>query len=144
MRSLNIIVGAAVLVAPLAGCAAGAPTAKVGECLDIALEASTVTELAGFDCGQEHDAEVYFVGESSRTEFDQLKVAEDAADVCRDEFASFIGIAYEESVLDIYYVYPQADSWENGDREVICAVYEPDPETGRITTLTGTLAGAQR
>ncbi len=47
-------------------------------------------------------------------------------------------------MLDIYYLYPQADSWENGDREVICAVYTPNKDTGRLMRTTGSLAGAKR
>ena len=128
----------------LSGCAAGAPTAEVGECLDISIDASTVTELSGFDCAQEHDAEVYFVGLVTGETFDQLAVAQDAAAQCREEFERFIGTTYEESVLDIYYLYPQADSWENGDREVICAVYTPNKDTGRLMRTTGSLAGAKR
>jgi hypothetical protein len=112
--------------------------------LDIAIDASTVTTLEGFDCAQEHDAEVYHVGTVTAQTFDALEVAEAAEAMCREEFAAFIGLSYEESALDIYYLYPQADSWENGDREVICAVYTPNPDTGRVTRTTGSLAGTAR
>jgi hypothetical protein len=143
MRAL-LLSGAVVAGLMVSGCAISAPTAQVGECLDIAVDASTVTELSGFDCSQEHDAEVYFVGVVTRQKFDPVAVADDAATMCRSEFTTFIGLPYEESALDIYYLYPQADSWENGDREVICAVYTPNTETGRLTRTTGTLAGAAR
>jgi hypothetical protein len=139
----RFVVGAVIVASGLAGCASGAPTAEVGQCLDISIEASAVTELSGFDCATEHDAEVYFVGVVARATFDPVEVAADAAALCRSEFASFIGSTYEESVLDIYYLYPQADSWENGDREVICAVYTPNAETGRLTRTTGSLAGSK-
>lgn len=144
MTRLEVIVGAVAAVLVLASCAASAPTAQEGQCLDIAIDASTVTTLDGFDCAQEHDAEVYHVATVTAETFDALAVAEDAEAMCREEFAAFIGLSYEESELDIYYLYPQADSWENGDREVICAVYTPDPDTGRVTRTTGSLAGAAR
>jgi hypothetical protein len=143
MRAAPII-GSFVAMAALASCAVSAPTAAEGECLDISVDASTVTSLEGFDCAQEHDAEVYFVGAVEAQSFEPVAVAEEAAALCRREFTEFIGVSYEESELDIYYLYPQADSWENGDREVICAVYTPNPDTGRVTRTTGSLEGVAR
>lgn len=136
------LVGTMLLVTVVSGCAAGAPTARVGECLDIDIDQRTVTELARIACENEHDAEVYFVGHADGESFDPIALAEEAKSMCQEAFADFVGTSYAESLLDIYYLYPQADSWANGDREVICAVYEPDRDTGRTIRHSGTLAGS--
>ena len=63
----------------------------------------------------------------------------DADATCIPEFATFVGLAYEESALDYWPMYPTAGSWENGDREVLCIAWDPSG-----AKLTGTLAGAAR
>lgn len=131
--------GTMLAVGMLAGCATGAPTAKVGECLDIAVGQSTVTELARVACTQEHDAEVYLVQTIDLEAFDAAAVAQEAQCICRDAFYGFVGATYEESILDIYMLYPQQQSWDGGDREVICAVYKPDREQGRPERLSSSL-----
>ena len=66
-------------------------------------------------------------------------VKADADATCIPEFANFIGLAYEESVLDYWPLYPTEGSWASGDREVLCIAWDPSG-----AKLTGTLAGAAR
>lgn len=127
----------------LAGCSVPPSTAQPGQCIDIAVTSTTVAEFTGFDCATEHDVEVYFVGDVTATEFDAVAIAEEASAMCRVEFEVFVGITYEESSLDIYYLYPQQESWDSGDREVICAVFTPDPDTNAVVRTTGSLRDAR-
>jgi hypothetical protein len=112
----------------------------VGDCLN-AISGNQVAEVPVVPCEQAHDEEVYF-------EFD----IEDAADYpgeeavielartrCLDEFETFVGMAYEDSVIDYYPLYPTADGWETAnDRTIQCVVWDT---TGQVT---GTLADARR
>lgn len=139
----GLVVAAVIAVASLAGCSTPPPSAEVGECVDIAVNSTSVTEFTGFDCAMEHDIEVYFVGDVAATDFDAIAIAEEASALCRAEFETFVGLTYEESTLDIYYLYPQQESWDAGDREVICAVYTPDPETNGVIRTTGSLRDAR-
>jgi hypothetical protein len=50
-----------------------------------------------------------------------------------------MGIEYDVSTeIDYFAIMPTAESWENGDRGVICSVYDVTQQT------TGSLAGAAR
>ena len=55
-----------------------------------------------------------------------------AFESCMARFQGFVGLDYESSSLDIMTLYPTPDSWaQQGDREVVCAVY--DMETNKLT-----------
>jgi len=139
MRRSLAVAGAAIL---LAGCAGAVPTASVGDCLDVAVDAPRVTSLVAFDCALEHDIEVFAVGFSTVEDYHVDHVAEEAQLLCRREFESYVGITYQESVLDIYMLYPDSLAWTNGDREIICAAFTPDPQTGEVLRTVGSVKGS--
>ncbi|MCY7411467.1 MAG: hypothetical protein LH471_00230, partial [Salinibacterium sp.] len=58
---------------------------------------------------------------------------------CEAEFDAFVGINYVESILDFTFYYPTAASWAEGDREILCLIFDP---AGKITS--GSLSGAAR
>jgi hypothetical protein len=142
MRVVAALAGAAIL---LGGCSLlAAPTANVGECVDLDVNSTSVTELEGFECSQEHDAEVYFKGDvDGDGDYDPAAVEEQAIDLCLAGFEDFVGLEYFASSLDVYYMFPQEDGWGSGDRSVICAVYTPDALTGDVTRTTGSLEGSE-
>ena len=129
--------------------ASGTPTAendnadvfsiKVGDCLNDATASGTVTTAPIVPCSKPHDSEAYksihmkdgdFPGEAAvKTQADQG---------CADAFPDFVGIPYDDSKLSISYYYPTSDSWSNGDREILCTIYDDGVKT------TGTLKGAKR
>ena len=57
-------------------------------------------------------------------------------DRCPQLFASYIGIAFDVSRLEMLYLYPSEDTWGQGDRQIACIATGSDGEQ-----LTGTLAG---
>jgi hypothetical protein len=136
----------ATAVAGLTGCAAAeAPTADVGECLQISELGDEVSSLPVVDCAQPHESEVYAVfNVDVAGVYDETAVIEAAEEGCRTEFADFVGRRYDSSVLDIFYLYPLADGWELGDRKVMCSIFEPSAEDGTPTLVEGTLSGADR
>jgi hypothetical protein len=141
MRVKAALAGAAML---LGGCSLlGSSTATVGDCVDLEVDATVVTELEGFECSKEHDAEIYFEGDvTADGAYDGAAVEQEAIDLCLAGFQEFVGVEYFTSALDVYYLYPQQEGWDTGDRSVLCAVYTPDAETGGLTRTTGSLEGS--
>ncbi len=141
MRVQAALAGAAML---LGGCSLlGSSTATVGECVDLEVDATVVSELKGFDCSKEHDAEIYFNGDvTTGGDYDAAAIEQEAVDLCLAGFEDFVGIEYFSSALDVYYVFPQEDGWATGDRSVICAVYALDATTGELTRTSGSLEGS--
>jgi len=111
----------------------------LGDCFDDEQGAAggQITDVPAVPCAEPHDNEVYFLfdlpGEEFPVDVDQL-----ADDGCYAQFATFVGIEYEASVLEFFPIQPTADTWIDGDREVICSVFEPNVKTA------GSLAGAAR
>ena len=58
---------------------------------------------------------------------------------CNPAFDAYIGKAYDDSDLDIFYLTPTDDSWRSGDRTVKCAAYHP-----KIHRLRGSLRGTRQ
>ena len=59
-------------------------------------------------------------------------------DQCVGEFESFVGLSYDQSALEITWLEPTPESWERGDRELVCMITDPAGQT------TGSLEGANR
>jgi len=114
-------------------------TIKVGDCLNDGGVDGEVSEVPTVDCAEEHDSEAYdsiliadgdYPGEDA--------VLEQADSECYTSFAEFVGVSYDESALQFAYYYPTQQSWDQGDREILCLIYD---EAGKTT---GSLAGAAR
>jgi hypothetical protein len=157
--ALLVVAGAAML---LSGCsvlgqfnnstprdASGTPTAEnthadvfsiqVGDCLDDASSTGTVTTAPIVPCSEPHDSEAYKSIKMTDGAFpgpDAVKTQ--AEEGCAKAFPDFIGISYNDSNLSISYYFPTKESWANGDREIMCTVYDDGVKT------TGTLKLAKR
>jgi hypothetical protein len=99
---------------------------RVGDCFN---DAGTFDDQIVSDpivpCSEPHDNETYAVIDVSFDSYpadgsmDQL-----AEDACMVHFESFAGKKYEVSPLVIATISPSAVSWGQGNREVVCAVYD--------------------
>ena len=69
---------------------------------------------------------------------DQTGIETVVQDQCLPAFQAFVGLAYQDSVLEVSYLAPTQDSWDAGDRELLCLIYDPSGD------VTGSLAGANR
>lgn len=115
---------------------------RVGDCLNTSDLDTTdeVSDVPVVPCSDPHEDEVYHAYTLEDGEYPgEEAIVADADTTCVAEFATFIGLAYEQSVLDYWPMYPTAGSWENGDREVLCVAWDPSG-----AKVTGTLAGAAR
>lgn len=108
---------------------------EVGDCLSSEqLDTSAVASIEALDCADEHDGEVYgehvfpdgdYPGE------DEVADASDAA--CREQFESFVGVAYDDSSLYYTSLHPTADGWRTADdRTALCVLLIEAPITGSL------------
>jgi hypothetical protein len=110
---------------------------NVGDCFDDADSTSDeISDVPAVPCAEPHDNEIYYLFDLAGDEY-PVDTPDQADAGCYDPFTTFVGIDVESSALDYYPIYPTAETWATGDREVICVVFDTVP-------TTGTLAGAAR
>ncbi len=139
-----IVVGltAVLSLSALAGCSKSNSDPfqlKVGDCLPSADTTGLVKKVTTLPCNQAHTAEVYdSITVAKSTNFPGQTELERQAGACAASFKTFIGKPYDQSDLKITYFHPTAESWKQGDRQILCIVSVP---TG---TMKGTLKGSKR
>lgn len=112
---------------------------RVGDCLLDGGSQTEVTEAPTVPCSDAHDFEAFHAENIAGDEFPGAEaVATQAEQVCYDQFSSFAGISYEESVLGFNYYVPTEGSWDAGDREILCLIGDSQGQ------VTGSLKGAAR
>jgi hypothetical protein len=120
------------------GCGGSAFELGAGHCFNEP-ETEEVLNVEIVDCSEPHDLEVYETAELPEQTFDAAAVDTAGFEICLAAFDGFVGTPYTESDLDIYYLIPSEASWADGDREVVCAVYDLNGDP-----LTGTAEGIGR
>ena len=100
---------------------------RPGICFNID-EAETDT-VASVPCTQAHEFEVFFVvdypGGRDYPSDDALEDFED--ETCEgDAFESYVGLDYPSSRYYADAFLPTEETWAEGDREVVCILYDPD------------------
>lgn len=114
-------------------------TLAVGDCLNDQ-SGEEVYDVPVVPCAEPHDYEVYHDFAMPDGEYPGQDATYTAADEgCYAAFAPFVGLAYEESILDFSYYVPTQQSWDEGnDRLISCFLGDPSTQT------TGSLAGVAR
>lgn len=113
---------------------------QVGDCInDPGTE--SVTDITVLPCDQPHVFETFARTDMPDGEYPGVPAANTAAsEFCAGEFATYVGLEYDASVLELLYFYPVEESWKAaGDREILCFVAEQGEEP-----VTGTLRDARR
>ena len=130
----KLMVSAAGILA-LSACDPTVLTLEVGTCFDDPDDISEGVEgVPTVDCAEPHDNEVIANKLLTGTEFPGDSIMQlDAGDACLEEFEGYIGLDYESSLYDIGWLHPTAETWEFGDRQVICFGYHLDFEKIRGT-----------
>lgn len=107
----------------------GAFRIRIGDCFQ---DPDTTTDefesVEAVPCTERHDNEAYAAFNLNGDTFPGVSAIQEQADQgCYDRFSSFVGVAYDESELDFWSMYPSEGSWDQlDDREVVCAVYNYD------------------
>ncbi len=144
----RVPVGSLVLGAGLAAAACSGGTSvfslEVGDCFnDPNTTALQVAEVDAVPCAEPHDNEVYAVADHPAGDDDPypgVRALDTYGwDYCLGEFAGYVGISYEDSRLEVSYLQPSTDSWEDDDdREIVCFLYDFD-----LRRLRGSMQGSR-
>lgn len=120
-----------------AGCSKGNVfELSVGQCFDDQTD-TLVSDVPMKDCAEPHDNEVYAVFDVAG---ESLPLSDTMLEGCFDRFDAAIGEPYATSIYDFAAFTPTDDSWEKGDREVICYGFVfAGPEK-----ITGTIIGSNK
>ena len=118
---------------------------RIGDCFDDGSTYNTadtveISGVGGVPCSQPHDNEIYAQMQMYQPSYPgEQVVLQSAEDYCLAQFESFVGKSYESSVLDITYIYPTQESWNQvNDREISCAVYDMN-----LDKLVGSTRGSR-
>jgi hypothetical protein len=133
MKRLAVLL---ITIAALAtACQGNVFSLSVGDCFNDPDDLAEVSDVEIVDCGGSHDNEVYASYEMSDGDFPgRTAVQNDAGENCVAEFDPYVGTDYLSSSLDISALTPTDQSWDQGDREVVCFLF--DLNGAQLTTST--------
>ena len=63
---------------------------------------------------------------------------------CPPRYGDFSGLPYELSELEVGWVLPDEQAWNEGDRTLACTVYDPSGTPEAPARLAGSMAGSGR
>ncbi len=115
---------------------------EVGSCFNDDLEASGDEELVIDDvdivsCDEPHDNEVYDAWDYEGVRYPgSATIGDVAIESCLDRFTTAVGVPVELTDLDVSGLWPTQESWDVGDREILCVLYAFDG-----SQLTGSRRG---
>ncbi|MCL1692644.1 MAG: septum formation family protein [Actinomycetia bacterium] len=141
---VSVLMAVSVLV--LAACSSGDSESvfdlRPGDCFDDVIENGEIAEesetLPMVDCDDPHDNEAYALYNMDDGAFPtQAAIDDEAIAKCVPLFEDYVGSEYDTSRLDIFWIFPTAESWDEGDREVACVLYDLD-----LNKLTGSMANS--
>jgi len=103
---------------------------RIGDCFnDGSSMGDEVSDLPGVPCDEPHDYETYAVFDVALQNYpSDEEMSELAYERCLERFGGFVGLDYEDSILDIVTLYPTTESWKQNDREVVCALFDINEE----------------
>ena len=114
---------------------------RVGDCWDLKdPEAEEIDDVTAGPCTSEHEFEMFFVATMPAGDYPGSEgFADYVSQTCIPAFEAYIGTAYDDSVLDIFWLEPTVEAWADGDRAVQCSAYHP-----RIHRLTESVKGSKQ
>lgn len=115
---------------------------QVGDCVG-PFPDGEIAEIPVIPCNDPHEMEVFASVELDGDEYPGAdRLGKKSENRCVKEFKTFVGVPYNESELFLSYLGPTDETWAQGDREVLCVVYEEADDS--ISKVTGSLEDAQR
>ena len=109
---------------------------QVGDCLNETTteETAEVTSVPTVPCGDPHDSEAYAATDMPDGDYPGDQAVIDASDAfCYEQFATFVGLSYDESVYGYTGFFPTKDTWEQlDDRTLQCIVSSEEPVTDSL------------
>lgn len=113
---------------------------SVGDCFDDTdgISGGEVSDVPVVECSEPHDNEVFHTFDLDDGDFpgDDAMMTQ-AEEVCVPAFEEYVGTDYASSRLDIFPITPTEGSWDTGDREIVCALYDVE-----LAKLEGSMKGS--
>ncbi len=105
----------------------------VGDCLNDS-GVGEVDTIPTIECERPHASEVFASSQIPDGDFpDEATITAQASADCTADFATFTGIEAADSKYSIGYYFPTEESWAEGDREILCYLFdEAGPITGSV------------
>jgi hypothetical protein len=121
---------------------------QLGDCFSVSSDGEQISDVDAVPCNEPHPYEAYVVADRetaaypTRTELDAI-----FDELCVAGFEPYVGAPYDTSEIWADFMTPSEESWDQGDREYVCYLYEPVDQTepfGDVVDHTGSLEGAAR
>ena len=88
-------------------------------------------------CTQPHDSEVFLNQAITDSTYPDDAGWDDlAGQYCDPAFKSYVGSDMDSSRLDVQYIRPTSQSWDAGNKQLVC--FTVDPDGNRTTSVAGT------
>ena len=90
--------------------------------------------LERLPCDEPHALEVYHVADVPGGAYPgEDALLDEVQQACLTAFTDFVGVPYEDSVIEVIYYYPTVQTWEEiDDRSIVCAVTDGESTTGSL------------
>ncbi len=87
--------------------------------------------LERLPCEAPHALEVYHVADVPGAEYPgEDALLDEVEQACLGAFTHFVGVQYQDSVIEVIYDYPTEETWEDlDDRSIVCAVTDGESTT---------------
>ncbi|MGZ5364845.1 MAG: septum formation family protein [Mycobacterium sp.] len=105
---------------------------EMGDCLSEIPGDTRVLTVKTIDCAERHAGEVFAVLQMPGGDFPGQAAIDTYADKCSPELASYAPSAMTDDTVQLYVLYPTAETWEQGDRAVTCVATLDPPRSGSI------------
>lgn len=109
-----------------------ATNVKVGDCLSEIPDGERVLTVTTISCDEPHAGEVFAVLTMPDGDFPGQAAVEAYHEKCSPELANYSPPSLLDDEVQLYVLYPTAETWENGDRAVTCIATLDPPRTGSL------------
>lgn len=105
---------------------------KVGDCLSEIPTGDTVMRVKTIGCEQAHAGEVFAVLNMPDGDFPGQPAVEAYSQKCAPALAGYSPSSLTDDTVQLYVLYPTAETWSSGDRAVTCVATLNPPRAGSI------------
>lgn len=105
---------------------------KVGDCLAEIPDGERVLTVKKISCEEPHAGEVFAVLMMPDGDFPGQAEVEAYHERCSPELVAYSPQSMLDESVQLYVLYPTAETWDNGDRAVTCIATLDPPRTGSI------------
>ena len=98
---------------------------KLGDCM-LETGSGMLTDANVVPCDEPHDNEDFYEIKMDDGDFSEDAISAASEGCIGDAFTSFVGVAYQDSALEVTTLTPSQDSWEQAnDRVIQCLIVDP-------------------